>query len=168
MAKIPLTPVHELFERHLCYVINMIHGTIIRAGKSKDEVENYALMDAFCTYARSLIEFFKKRGREFTDKQYVPFAEASNLDAIVQRLNTQVAHLIYDGRVDDSAEKIDGNERFRIYEILRAEIVNFNKRAQTDRTLPELPGLSIDAIDRASATNVIQTIGPWPIVNWTA
>jgi len=155
MAVAP-TPVRELFKVHLSYALGMLHGTLLR--KSKDDVTNNALMDAFCTYARALIEFLQKRGKKYA-KNYESFSKVST-KRLIQRLNSQVAHLIFDGRVAEQSAKINGQERFDIYEVLRAEVAAFNKHADGQHKLPELPPVSIQAIDRASATNVVQSIGP--------
>ena len=50
----------HLFREHLPYTIKMLYGTITEAGKSKNEVTNNALMDAFCTNARALLEFSRR------------------------------------------------------------------------------------------------------------
>jgi hypothetical protein len=162
---VPRTPVPELFEEHLRYAITMLHGTLLRAGKCKDDaVTNNALMDAFCIYSRALIEFLEKHGERYT-KGYAAFESISTaqLKKMNQRLNGQVAHLIYDGRVAEQSAKINGQERFAIYEILRAEVESFNKGADAQHKLPDLPPISIKAIDTASATNQIQTLGPWRV-----
>ena len=56
----------HLFREHLPYTIKMLYGTITEAGKSKNEVTNNALMDAFCTNARALLEFFEKEHKRKT------------------------------------------------------------------------------------------------------
>jgi hypothetical protein len=162
---VPRTPVSELFEEHLRYAIRMLHGTLLRAGKCKDDaMTNNALMDAFCTYARALIEFLEKHGERYA-KGYTAFDSitTARLKKINQRLNGQVAHLIYDGRVAEESAKISGQERFDIYEILRAEVESFNKCADAQHKLPDLPPVSIKAIDTASATSQIQMLGPWRV-----
>ena len=58
----------RLFREHLPYTTKMLYGTITEAGKSKNEVTNNALMDAFCTNARALLEFFEKEHKRSFDK----------------------------------------------------------------------------------------------------
>ena len=161
MAVAP-TPEPELFKEHLFYALAMLHETLL--SKSKNAATNNALMDSFCTYARLLIEFFEKRGKKYT-RNYEPFCKISRkkLKETIQRLNSQVAHLIFDGRVAQQSAKITGQERYEIYDLLRAEVATFNKHADAQHKLPELPSVSISAINTASATNVVKSIGPWHV-----
>ena len=66
----------HLFREHLPYTIKMLYGTITETGKSKNEVTNNALMDAFCTNARALLEFFEKeyKRKAYTDNNYIALA----------------------------------------------------------------------------------------------
>ena len=88
-------------------------GEQARTGKSKNEVTNNALMDAFCTNARALLEFFEKehKRKAYTDNNYIAFSDQQAAKKFRKRLNRQVAHLIYGGRYTDPVAKINGRER---------------------------------------------------------
>lgn len=151
----------HLFREHLPYTIKMLYGTITEAGKSKNEVTNNALMDAFCTNARALVEFFEKehKRKAYTDNKYIAFSDQQAAKKIRKRLNRQVAHLIYGGRYTDPVAKINGSERFQIYKLLRTAIETFNAHLKDNQlVLPCLPALTIRGIKTASSTSSLSSL----------
>ena len=153
--------VPHLFREHLPYTIKMLYGTITEAGKSKNEVTNNALMDAFCTNARALLEFFEKehKRKAYTDNNYIAFSDQQAAKKIRKRLNCQVAHLIYGGRYTDPVAKINGRERFQIYKLLRTAIETFNAHLKDNQlVLPCLPALTIHGIKTASSTSSLSSL----------
>jgi hypothetical protein len=114
-----------------------------------DPVINNALIEAFCLHARNLIEFFKKKANTYTGKNYKPFSQISGecLEKIKTRLNTQIVHLIYEGRTVVDSEKIDLKNRAEMLNILSAEIAQFKANL-----LPEYQHIAIPNLARVPMT----------------
>jgi hypothetical protein len=119
----------ELLGYHLVYEIWMLREIYQRCPHANDKVINNALLESFCVHARNLIEFFEKRAKIYTEASYLPYA-TSNISQkqrqkMQRRINTQISHLIHDGRTANDLEKINPRERAEILNMLSAEIAEF-------------------------------------------
>src|SRR5579862_5901937 len=114
---------------HLDYEVKMLNGTyfaIPRAPLANDEtsIVKDALIESFCIHARALFEFFREEAsrHEYTSSTY---ARCGHEEKYRQRLNTQIAHVIYEGRTADDAKKINSLELFEMLNDLRQEWTRF-------------------------------------------
>src|SRR5476649_2883387 len=105
----------EYLQQHLAYEIEMLNGTYVRIprvkGNDNDAILKNALIESFCLHARALFEFFRKESarHEYTEAHYQFFNRESSFS---QKLNTQIAHLVFEGRTTEEEEKIGARDRF--------------------------------------------------------
>jgi len=125
----------EKIKKHLSYEIWMLCETYELTCKLKEEPETdeeridaNMKIESFCVHARNLYEFFLKATPR---DEYVPrgFTPAkANYDEPVRLLNTQISHLIYEGRTDKPAKLIDGADRLGMLKDLRTETERSTER----------------------------------------
>ena len=126
----------DLFERHVLYEILMLIGTreCIHAGEA-DTIKHNALIESFCIHARLLIDFFENPDAggpgSLTEPGYIAFEGARMPDALVKRINKQIAHFSLKRTIDPS-KTMDGATLEAIYSHLDAEIANFQKHLKSE------------------------------------
>jgi hypothetical protein len=128
-----------------------------------------AYIESFCIHARTLIEFFTKSGRDelcaqrFAVKTYSPL-DKTTLKSFNQKLNTQIAHVIYHGRTSNEADKIRGTERRQMALALKHEVTHFKTQRRPEFMNVDLPDVELHTIGQSppSATNAIQITSPKP------
>ena len=126
----PTANLEELLRVHVRYELNMLFGTVERLTKPiEDEVLSNALIESFCLHARALLDFFKNKhlpASEFTTAAYKPFSdgELGISRALVEKLNTQIAHLTKK-RVSDAKQKIGPDEWLQLSKGLTKALRHF-------------------------------------------
>ncbi len=151
-------------EYHLNYEIWMLEETCKKG--HDDEVVKNALIESFCIHARNLFEFFSGEARLYT-QSYQPFAHISknSREGIVTKLNVHVAHVQFQGRVTNDADKINDRDRARILNILSDEIKQFKNYLRPEysdveiRDLPKVVGFFPCGFPQSSTTTSHVIVG---------
>jgi hypothetical protein len=99
----------EFLERHYGYELTMLMKTHDSIGTTENTpVIKNALIESFCLHARALLEFFTKGesgAGKYAKGSYKPHPKGSRPDELKKLLNTQIAHVIFDGRTSDPDKK---------------------------------------------------------------
>jgi hypothetical protein len=120
--------------RYLFYEFWMLAETHKRllAGIGDTVIQN-ALIEAFCTHARNLNEFFLEVGwdhalkaSDFTAGDYKWPPNSEERKALIAKINKQISHLT-DQRTLTAQEKIGERDRTALYELLVADFKNFTQ-----------------------------------------
>jgi hypothetical protein len=126
----------ELLTEHIPYEIRMMRFAMfsLLENRQRCDLEQNALIEAFCLHARTLIEFFKDKYRfgpiDFTvpgfrlQKRFIG-------DSALARLNEQVAHLT-ERRRTKIAEKINVAEMQKMLRDIEAEIERFGRHLKPE------------------------------------
>jgi hypothetical protein len=108
----------EILERHYVYEVIMLVNTFgyLRLPQPDDTIRN-ALIESFCIHARSLIDFYNNKqavhAKSFADGAYTPFVGKPIRKILIQKLNTQIAHMSFQ-RTIITAEKIGAGDRLEL------------------------------------------------------
>jgi len=96
-----------------------------------------ALIVAFCTHARNLLEFFYRKCKSkdpasghFAERSYTPLPEKDVRD-LKRLLNNQINHLGHE-RTDEDEKKIDSMRRKELVKIIYNEAVRLAKSLKQD------------------------------------
>jgi hypothetical protein len=170
MAEVQESP-EKILGHHLKYEIDQMMHSLQMLGRVTvpsdwepwwQKALNNALMESFYLHARTLFEFFTKRGSKYTSADYKPFQGFSNatVKEWVRLLNVQAAHMIYDGRTEDDNDKIRDKERYDMLDALRAEVAAFKKSLKSEYKgidIPDVAAMTRPALAPGvpSATNAI-------------
>ena len=136
----------DYFIDHLYYEIWMLGETYTRLHLANepitDRVVANALVESFCIHVRALIEFFLKgHADKYTNKRYGH--KKTRYEKETKLLNTQIAHLIFDGRTGEDSGKIGAPQRQRMYDLLKEDINAFKLDLRAEclewKELPDLP-----------------------------
>jgi hypothetical protein len=119
----------ELLEHHYAYELTMLMDTNAPIGTGEDIIIENALIESFCIHARALVEFFTKdRGaKSYAESTFKPFADSGRVKQLNRLLNTQIAHLIFDGRTSNPDKKISMTEREELVSLLITKSLEFKK-----------------------------------------
>lgn len=126
----------EIAEEHLPYEIGMLvfSARVFQTMKSDGSVPDIeaalrnALITAFCTHARNLIDFLESkrkgaRARKMAN-DYKPFANGKIDKRLTKKLEDQISHLSF-GRTSDPNEKINGRDRTALLRAIVTELIAF-------------------------------------------
>ena len=100
--------------------------------KQQPTIED-ALIVAFCSHARNLVEFFEKQpsdnyacAKDFAKDKYEPLKinHGTRLHSLKGMLNNQINHLTYE-RTDQPDEKIGAPERKELFQAIHDEVVRW-------------------------------------------
>jgi hypothetical protein len=103
-----------------------------------DTVIQNALIEAFCTHARNLNEFFLEvgwddalRASDFTVGDYKWPQNTEERKELIAKINKQISHLT-DHRTLTAQEKIGERDRTALYELLVADFKNFTQHLRSE------------------------------------
>jgi hypothetical protein len=122
-----------------------------------------ALIVAFCSHARNLIEFFEKSpndykgcAKDFAKDKFMPLKieQRTRLHKLRGMLNNQINHLTYD-RTNNSDEKIKAPERKELFEGIHDEVVRWNAVLK-----PEYADFPINTDSLAEARGMVHSTSP--------
>jgi hypothetical protein len=125
--------------RYLFYEFWMLAETNKRLlGRIGDTVIQNALIEAFCTHARNLNEFFLEAGwaralkaSDFTVGDYKWPPNSEERKALIAKINKQISHLT-DQQTLTAQEKIGERDRTALYELLVADFKNFTQHLRPE------------------------------------
>lgn len=169
----------EILQEHLRYDVDMLEGTFRLLNELiGDVIIGNALNESFCIHARGLIEFLTNHNKgviaaSFTDDQYAPFRSGRVSKALVDKLNTQIAHLTLKRTLDDT-EKIGPADRQEIIAKIRLALDEFERHLKPElkvfwtgvaarvilSTQPQPPS-STNAIHIVSTSDLANEHGQW-------
>ena len=154
-------------KEHLPYELDMLEGSFVRlystefADQLKDTVIKNALIEAFWTHARNLVEYFMHSkgdrfsgvvsARDFTN-DYFPDMKMKTLD---QEINAQISHLTYDRKTIEH-EKLGGYQMLRVKQSIDRETKRFQELLKPEYRaiwVPRVPSEWIETPSIMSATN---------------
>jgi hypothetical protein len=130
---------------HVSYELDMLHFTFdkltlveqaIAKGNIQQTIEvglRNALMEAFCVHARNLDEFFQAAGKDntlkakkFTGSHYKPIPSDDERKRLIKKIQRPIAYLSKK-RTAVPMEKIDFEDRAKLFSILIREVDNFTR-----------------------------------------
>lgn len=157
----------ETIEKHLKYEVSMLSATYVLLDKvtepkSDDErIDINMKIESFCVHARNLYEFLFQKPK--LRNAYVPAGyrnvktDYSRKNGPIRQLNSQITHMIYEGRTDEPVKQIDAADRFSMLNELRAELEKFRSE-MTDQNLanafPKIPAYGYAAPINTTSTAV--------------
>lgn len=161
----------EVFQTHLPYEVEMLRYAYDRLeGEITDDALRNALIECFCLHARSLIEFFEKKGdvsaKAFANGNYVALVGKAQLVSAARRdLNNQISHLVNDQRTTSPAHKISADLRRDYLNLIEAELAHLGQhllppRKQSWSTLTQM--VRIVAGPPAATNDIIQSSTTFP------
>jgi len=108
-----------------------------------DKIIKNALIESFCIHARNLFEFFSEEAPQYT-QNYRPFSHIteSKRKGIIKKLNVHVAHVRFQGRATNDADKINDRDRAEMLNILSDEIKEFRTHVRPEYRDVEIRDLS--------------------------
>lgn len=144
----------DQMEHHLTYEIDMLSHTydmipiasdaMKALGRSEQDqiAAQNAMIEAFCTHARVLVEFFvatrTNSAATITDNTYVK----PSIPDFNQLLNNQIAHLM-DRRTADETLKISDDDRMIIFNWISTELRRMRGHLNADYSGISIPSLPL-------------------------
>jgi hypothetical protein len=171
-----------MLREHLCYELDMLEGAFIflhddsHAEARKNKIVRNAMVEAFWTHARNLLEFLaypKREGatgiasaRNFTDQEFVH--QLTMKESIDDEVNIQISHLQYE-RKSSPQEKLGGYDMAWVKAAIDSHIKRFEKHllpryqpfwvTRTPSAPPHFDG-------EARNTTTIESRSSTPITKW--
>jgi hypothetical protein len=156
----------EVFEEHLPYEMVRLVETYqllleperYRSPETAETLDN-ALIVAFCSHARNLLEFFFRKHNtnhnyaialDYANEAYAPLMKTGNVDKLYKQLCAQINHLTYE-RTAESSKKIGQRERKDLVDLIYAEAIRLGRSLKSQY---DAKHLQIDCLAAAARMEV--------------